>query len=65
MFLLESVTECTGERARGQFNIFGAIEEKGGCGFSWKEKVGKEYFCETGPHLERVSAVTAVLWGRW
>jgi hypothetical protein len=27
-FLLRSEDECTSERARGQFSIFGAVEEK-------------------------------------
>jgi hypothetical protein len=33
-FYREGDSECTGERAWGQFSIFGAIEEKGGCGFA-------------------------------
>jgi hypothetical protein len=33
IFYREGESECTGERAWGQFSIFGAIEEKGGHGF--------------------------------
>ena len=33
-FLMRGESECTSERAHGQFSIFGAVEEKGGHGFS-------------------------------
>jgi hypothetical protein len=33
-FLIEGESECTSERARGQFSIFGAVEENACHGFS-------------------------------
>ena len=35
-----SECECTSEMGRGQFSIFGAVEEKGGYGF-WR--IGREW----------------------
>lgn len=34
LFLVEGETDFTSERARGQFSIFGAVEENIGHGFS-------------------------------
>jgi hypothetical protein len=39
LFLLRGESECTGERAGGQFSIFGAIEENAGQGFPESARV--------------------------
>jgi hypothetical protein len=38
-FLLRGESECTSERARGQFSIFGAVEEKGRPGIA---RIGRD-----------------------
>src|SRR5271166_637126 len=42
IFLLICESECTSERALGQFSIFGAVEENAGHGFS---RIGMDQEC--------------------
>jgi hypothetical protein len=45
LFFVEGESECTGERACGQFSIFGAVEENVCHGFS-RMDTDQEFFQE-------------------
>src|SRR5713226_7980376 len=58
-------TECTGERAYGQFSIFGAVEENDGYGSGWINKdqgASRRYPAE--PRVRRGFEFRKSLWKR-
>jgi len=56
-FFVEDESECTSERARGQFSIFGAVEEKGGHGFL---RIGRDKNLLEDMALSRVEGAGSV-----
>ena len=60
-FLIEGESECTSERARGQFSIFGAVEENGGWGF-WRIATGQRRFENAFPRCLQGGVALVTEW---